>query len=147
MDLNVRNIVPQINGVVPSWANLLVTIGGQPVTGVTSIDYNDTQEVTDIKGLGNVTQGRGYGPIEYSGSITLLRDDIETIRENSETGRLQDLPPFDIIIQFIRPGDVKIITHKLIDCQFKGDGMTIKQGDTKNEQSIDLIIGKIDRKY
>ncbi|MGI6292227.1 MAG: hypothetical protein ACOXZH_07385 [Bacteroidales bacterium] len=65
------------------------------------------------------------------------------MRSGSPTGRLQDIPPFDIILQFIRVGQTRIIEHKLLDVQYKSDGMEIAAGDTKKRKQLDLQIGEI----
>ena len=90
--------------------------------------------------------GRGYGKIEYSGSIGLLRDEVEALRASSDTGRLQDIAPFDIIVQFIPVNGQKIVTHRLRNVQFKNDGIDMSEGDTSNYTDMELIIGDIERK-
>ncbi len=80
-----------INGVVHSWSNLVVNVAGMVVTGITVLNYNDEQQIDDIYGAGQKPIGRGYGRITSSGSITLLREEIESLRAASSTGRLQDI--------------------------------------------------------
>lgn len=137
---------PVINGIEPSWANLTVTIAGMPVTGITKIDYTDKQEVANIYGWGQSPIGRGYGNITPSCSITLLRSEIEAIRTSSKTGRLQDIAPFDIIVTFIPTGGTKVTTHKIRNCQFTSDSLSMGQGDTKNETTFELLPSSIEWK-
>ena len=132
----IRNIIPRINGEIPAWCNLMVSIDCIPTTGITAIDYKSEVEMEDVRGLGGQKQGRGYGHPEDTGSITLLREEIEAMRSGSPTGRLQDIPPFDIILQFIRVGQTRIIEHKLLDVQYKSDGMEIAAGDKTKNNSI-----------
>jgi len=130
---------PLINGVEPSWANLVVNIDGVPVMGITGIDYDDAQVIDGIKGAGQVDIARGYGNIDTKASITLLRSEVEAIRAASTTGRLQDIAPFEIMVCFVPMNGTTLITHKLRSCQFKNDAMSIKQGDTKNELTLEMI--------
>ncbi len=135
-----------INGVVHSWANLAVSITGVPVTGINKISYKDSQVIDNIYGAGQKPIGRGYGRVENSGSITLLRGEVEALRAASATGRLQDIAPFTITVQFLPINGQKIVTHTLVDVQFKDDGMEISEGDTSNYTDFELVIGNIIRK-
>jgi hypothetical protein len=38
----------------------------------------------------------------------------------------------------------QLITHKIRNCQFTKDALDIKQGDTKNETTFDLVISHIE---
>ncbi len=136
--------VPEINGVQHSWANLQVVIAGRTVTGITKISYKDSQTMENIYGAGVRPVGRGYGRIECEGAITLHRDEVEAIRNSSDTGRVQDIAPFDIIVQFLPQGGKTIITHKLRGVQFKEDGVEVSEGDTSNSFDFPLIMSKID---
>lgn len=144
--MNGIRYTPLINGVVHSWSNLVVAITGVQVTGINKISYKDEQTMENIYGAGQKPVGRGYGKIEYSGSIGLLRGEVEAIRASSNTGRLQDIAPFDIIIQFIPVNGQKMVTHRLRNVQFKGDAVELSEGDVSNYTDLDLIIGDIEKK-
>jgi hypothetical protein len=138
--------LPLINGVEPSWANLVVTIAGVPEIGITKIEYSDKQTIDNIYGAGQLPVSRGYGNIESSCSITLLRSSVEALRAASLTGRLQDIASFDIIICFIVANTTLITQHVVRNCQFKDDSLALAQGETKNETTFELICSHIDRK-
>jgi len=135
-----------INGVQHSWATMKVLIEGVPVTGIVAVDYDDKQEIENIHGAGQYPVGRGYGRITPTASITLLRDEIESIRKSSPTGRLQDIAPFDVVVAFIPVGGAKMANHVIKDCQFTDDGVEAKEGDTKNEKQLNLLPSHIIRK-
>jgi len=82
--------------------------------------------------------------INSKGSITLLRDEIEALRAASPTGRLQDLAPFNIMVSFIPVGGSLMANHNIKGCQFLNDGVEAKEGDTKMEKVLDLVVGSID---
>lgn len=137
---------PMINGVVHSWANLDVRIGGVPVTGITKISYNEEQAIENIYGVGQYPVGRGYGRITPSASITLLREEIEAIRSASPTGRLQDIDPFFIVVSFIPSGGQRIKVDVLHDVQFTDDGLEASEGDTSNSKELTLVLSHIEHK-
>jgi hypothetical protein len=137
--------LPLINGTEPSWANLVVTIAGVPEIGITKIEYADKQTIDNIYGAGQLPVSRGYGNIEPTCSVTLLRSSVEAIRAASPTGRLQDIANFDIVVCFIPVGSTLIVRHTVRNCQFKDDALAIAQGETKNETTFELIGSHIDR--
>lgn len=135
---------PLINGVEPSWSNLTVNIAGLPETAIKKIDYSDDQTIDNIYGAGQRPVARGYGKIEATASVTLLRSAIENIREASDTGRLQDIAPFDIIVSFVPPQGGKVITHRIRNCQFKTDGLSVGEDDTSIETDMELVVSHIE---
>lgn len=137
--------IPRINGVVPSWATMQVLIEGVIVTGVIAVNYDDKQEIDNIYGAGQQPVGIGYGRITPTADITLLRDEIESIRKSSPTGRLQDIAPFDIVIAFLPIGGATIANHIIKDCHFIDDGVEAKEGDTSNSKQLNLLPAQIIR--
>lgn len=141
--MNGIRVLPQINGVVPGWASLRIVVAGVPVNGIKSIDYKDEQDVDAIYGIGQKSIGRGYGQIKHTGKIELERSEVEALRQASDTGRLQDLAPFDIIVQFVPVGSTVIATHKLLGCVFKNDEVSYTNEDTSNFTNFDLFVSDI----
>lgn len=135
-----------VNGVEHSWASISTLINGKPVVGITGINYGDEQEMEDIYGVGCQPVARGYGNIKADGDITLLRSEIEAIRAGSPTGRLMDIAPFPITVSYLPVNGQVVKNDTLMNCQFLEDRTGLKQGDTKNEQTLKLIISHIIRK-
>jgi hypothetical protein len=137
--------IPEVNGVAYSWVQIQTMIAGVPVTGITAINYKDSQEMDEIYGAGRMPVARGYGRIKAEGSITLLQDEIMAIRAASAapSHRLQDIAPFTINVSYIKEGS-NIITDTLHNCQFKTNGVDTKEGDTSIPQQLDLQISHID---
>ena len=144
--MNGQRHIPQINGVLHSWSNLSVNINNVEITGINKISYKDSQTIENIYGAGQAPIGRGYGKIECSATIGLERGEVEAIRASSPTGRLQDIAPFDIIVQFLPVNGQKIVTHIIRDAQFKDDGVELSEGDTSNYTDFDMVVGSIERK-
>lgn len=142
--MNGLRAVPLINGVEPAWGNLTVNIAGFPEVGIRAIEYKDEQEMENIYGAGQRPVGRGYGRITATASVTLLRTAVEAIREGSVTGRLQDLAPFNIVVQFVPINGGKMITHRLRNCQFKSDDLSLSEGDMSNETQFELLLSHIE---
>ncbi|MCL2133029.1 MAG: hypothetical protein FWH39_01635 [Bacteroidales bacterium] len=137
-----RNM-PMINGAEYGWSSVTTNIAGLAETGITAIEYADKQKVENIYGAGQSPIGRGYGRIEASAKITLLLSAVESLREVSATGRLQDLPAFDIIVCYVVPGNDKIVKHVIKNCQFSENAMSAKEGDTKLEVTLPLVPSHI----
>lgn len=141
--MNGIRYTPLINGVEYGWSQLTVNIAGNPVIGITKIDYGEDQTKENIYGAGQRPVARGYGNIEANASITLLRSEIEAIRA-ANGGSLNDIAPFTIIVAFVPLNGGAVVVHKLKNAEFTKDANSIAQGDTKNEVELPLIISDID---
>jgi len=133
---------PLINGVAYSWADINAFLLGRTVLGITAISYEDEQEITDNYGAGMYATSRGYGQAKYKGSLTLEMKESERLVEAVPSGRLQDIPPFPITVSYENTAN-KIVTHKLLMCQFKNNKRSVKSGDTNVEVEHELVIAQI----
>jgi len=141
--MNGLRYVPEINGVEYGWANVAAMIGTSPITGIKKISYKDEQEMENIYGAGLQPVARGYGKIKSSASITLLRSDVESIRRSSPTGRLQDIAPFDIVVQYVPVQGQLPVRHTVKNAQFKNDSVEMGEGETSNQTTFELIVSHI----
>ena len=133
---------PIINGVMYSWANVKVILFGVPVIGVTKITYKKKAKKENLYGQGSEPIGRSYGNNEYEASITLYRDEWNSI--------IKSAPNFDPLsspfseIQVVFGGSaVTACTDRLLAAEFLDDPFSVGQGDTKILVDIPLIIGGI----
>ena len=139
----INNGIPLVNGKLYDWADIVVTIAGVPVTGVTGIEYKDQQEVEMKYGAGRYPVGFGKGRISCEGKITLYQEEVEAIQRQSPTGRLQDIAPFNIIVSYL-PDTGIVSTDKLRNVVFKNNGRTWGEGDTGKTVEIDLAMSHIE---
>ncbi len=145
----------EINGVQYEWADLRINILGETITGVTGITYAEDQTIENVYGIGPLPVGRGYGKITPSASITLHLSTVEAMRKFSPTGRLQDIKPFDIIVNYLDADTTKIVKHTIRNAQFKTSKIIMKDvkqtsGAGKeidgSPQAFELIISHIEWK-
>ncbi|AHJ98932.1 hypothetical protein [Hymenobacter swuensis] len=137
-----NDIQPLINGVSYSWADIQAQILGKTIYGISAISYEDTQNMEDNYGAGMMPTSRGYGKYEAKASITIEAKESERLVEAVPSGRLQDIPPFPITVAYVNPAN-RTVSHKLMNCQFKGNKRDVKSGDTKIEVEHELIISHI----
>jgi hypothetical protein len=133
---------PLVNGRSYGWADITTSPAGIPLFGIRSIEYTESQDMENIYGAGNRPVSRGYGRITYTGSITLLMEDLEKLQAASPGGRIQDILEFPIVVSYA-PETGIIVVHKLQYCRFKNNGRVINEGDMSIETKIELIIGNI----
>lgn len=134
--------VPVVNGITPSWGNITINVLGTTIKDVTSINYDEEQEVELQYGAGNQPVGYAKGNITYSGNITLKVDVLENLAAIAPNRRIQDIPLFTIVVKYQAGG--KLYLHKLKACQFKNNGREASQNDKGLQKQIDLLIGKIE---
>lgn len=133
--------IPLINGRAYDFAQIVTTILGVPVAGISAVTYTEEQEKVNNYGAGNRPVSRGHGPITASGSVTLQMNDVEAIRDAAPDGSLLKIPSFDITVTYLN--SQKPVTHVLKNCEFLSDGVEATQGDSNIERSFDLVISNI----
>ena len=139
----VMNGMPMVNGTLYSWADIVATIAGVPVTGITAIEYGDEQEVVNKYGAGRHPVGRAKGRITPTAKITLYQEEVEAIQAQAPNGRIQDIAPFDIIVTYI-PESGLVHTDKIRNVQFTKNTRAWKEGDTGQEVELDLLPSHIE---
>jgi hypothetical protein len=133
---------PLINGKAHEYADITCNILGLPATTMRAIKYSSKQNMQNIYGPGTGVTGRVFGTIEHTASVTLLAQEIEGFQTVSATGRIQDIPEFDITVFYLDASYVPV-THILKGCRFTSNGREAASGDGAIEFEIELIIADI----
>lgn len=143
MASTINNGIPLVNGMLYSWADIVTSISGVPVTGIVGVEYGDDQEVVNKYGAGRHPVGRAKGRITPSAKIILYQEEVEAIQRQAPNGRIQDIAPFDITVTYL-PDSGIVTTDKIRNCQFKGNSRKWKEGDTGQEVELELIPSHIE---
>ena len=139
----INNGMPLVNGMLCAWADIVVLIGGVPVTGVLGVEYDDQQEIVNKYGAGRYPVGRAKGRIASTGKLILYQEEVQALSAQSATGRLQDLPPFDVIVQYM-PDSGMLVTDKIRNCHISGNARKWKEGDTEQQVELTLVPSHIE---
>lgn len=137
---------PMINGQGYSWSSIRLNLFGRTITGFTAIEYDDPETKENVWGAGKHPVERGGGNVEPACSITLLKKEVVAIEAAAKAAgilRIQDIPPFDIVVSFTVGTTIK--TDTISYCEFTNNPLSSKQGDTKIEVKCDLVVGEIVR--
>lgn len=140
--MSIKNGIPLVNGVLYSWADVVVSIGGVPITGITAIDYGDKQDVENKYGAGRYPVGRAKGRIVCSGKIKLYQEEVQAIQSQAPDGRLQDVAPFDIVVSYIPESGI-VTTDTIRNCSFTENKRAWKEGDMGQEVELELVPSHI----
>lgn len=143
MASTINNGIPLVNGMLYSWADIVTSISGVPVTGIVGVEYGDDQEVVNKYGAGRHPVGRAKGRITPSAKIILYQEEVEAIQRQAPNGRIQDIAPFDITVTYL-PDSGIVTTDKIRNCQFKGNSRKWKEGDTGQEVELELVPSHIE---
>jgi len=135
--------IPLINGEAYDWASIQVNILGNLVSGITSVNYEEKQEKVNNYGSGVEPVSRGRGKVEYTGKITLEEKEVRRILAALPAGKqLRHVPPFTITVSYLVGG--KVVTDKVKNCEFTGQKIDAKSGDTTVEQELELVVAGIE---
>lgn len=125
------------------WNNVTVNLLGRDLEGITELSYSDETEKENAYGAGNMPIGRGVGNYSAKTSITLFKEEITALQLSLGPGkRLQDIAPFDIIVQYEYNGFMCI--DRIRNCEFQGAGIEVKQNDKIIANKFELIVSHIE---
>lgn len=133
---------PLINGTAYSWSQIILTLFGQAVAGVTQINYSDVEEMEDNKGAGKYPVSRSYGGYSATAQITLEMAEVEALQAAVPDGRLQSIPEFDIIVSYLPEGGV-IANHTIKNCRFKNNGRETSTDNMRVVVQLDIQTSHI----
>lgn len=134
------------NKIEAGFAQMVATIGGTIITGISAIEYSDSVEKTNNYGAGSKPVSRSYGKYEAKGKVTLHMSEVEALQVVAPSGDIKNFAPFDITVTFEPLAGGNYVVHKLRGCEFMGNMRTMKTGDMVFEVELELIIDTIDWK-
>ena len=134
---------PLINGQAYSYADIIVTILGVPVAGITAVEYSQNQEVTENYGAGRFVVSRGKGKIEAEGKITLDKAEFAAIIDAAPGKSVFNIPEFDIEVNYVPEGSTPR-TDVLRNCVFKNAMGGASEGDSNVLAELELAVSHID---
>jgi hypothetical protein len=137
--------VPLINGREYGWGDIIINLGGTPVTGIRGITYTEAQEKENVYGAGRNAVSRGYGRISYTANITLLVGTVFALQQSAPKGQLHRIRPFPITVVY-QPEAGPMVTHILKNAEFIQTEIAWAEGDMSKEVQLELIISEIVRK-
>ncbi len=139
----ITDLVPVINGVSYTHADVVVNFGAVPIIGVISIDYSDSQEVNGNFSTGHEATSVGFGQVTNSCTLTISKEAMEILQLVAPNGKIQNYPFFDLGINYLPENQVPT-RDVLRKCRFKGRQQSSSTGDSEIPVTLELFIGKIE---
>jgi hypothetical protein len=137
------DLTPLINGQAYAYADIIVTILGSPLAGITAIEYSDSQEVTENFGAGRWPVSRGLGKIESEAKITIDRAELNALIKAAPNKRLQNIGEFDVVVSYVPEGSAPV-TDIIKNCRFKNTVGGASEGDSNVVAELELAVSHID---
>ena len=131
----------RINGNMYSWADVVITFAGVPLSTVTSLSYSENPNKENVYGSGGQPIGKGRGNTEYEASITIAMDELRDLAKSPPTGSLSDVPDGTLTVTVL---GIQPFSNALLGCSFNQVSVGASQGDTSIGVDVDLLIGGID---
>jgi len=136
------DFTPLVNGQAYAYADIIVTIAGSPLAGITAVSYSDSQEVTENFGAGRFPVSRGLGKIESEATITIDRAELNALIGAAAGNRLQNIGEFDITVSYV-PEASAPKTDILKNCRFKNTVGGATEGDSNVVAELELAVSHI----
>lgn len=131
----------RVNGNLMSWGSIAFKVQGDRFHGFTSITYADKRERTLAHGMGRHQAPRGMSRGKYAPEPSTckgFKSSVQALREKlaagSSSGRAYGDTVFDVLIQYIEPGETPI-TVELERCRWTGNSSSEEEsGDALTEE-------------
>jgi hypothetical protein len=137
---------PLINGKAEEHADIQVVIMGQLMTGFTSIEYTDDQDIQNVHAAGSAVNARVHGKQNPTAKISFLASTLSAFQNLvPTTRRIQEIPEFDVIVTYVDSAYVTKV-HVLKNARFKNNGRKAATGDGAIIVDVDLVISNIEYK-
>lgn len=137
------DLTPLVNGQAYAYADIIVSVLGSPLAGITAINYSDAQEVTENFGAGRFPVSRGLGKIESECSMTIERAELNALVSAAPGNRLQNIGEFDITVSYVPAGSPPV-TDIIKNCRFKNTVSGGAEGDSSSMSELELVTSHID---
>jgi hypothetical protein len=142
-----------INGKIHDWEDMHFYLDGILITGITDINYKDSQKKEHVYAAGSKPIGRGRGNLEGSGDITLTRNEYDRVNNIAKAAgkSVYDFKPFVIVVvygaktiteesPFPQVEDSILHTDTLQNAEFTDRDFAAKQDDVNNTVKLGLIF-------
>ena len=122
------------------YADITLVLGGKDITGIRGLAYSAEQAKEAIYGKGSEPVSIQKGNRSYSGTLTLLQSELETLILNSKDASILSLQ-LDAVVCYGNPGNGDVmITDVLQGVQFTKEPKGLKQGDKFMEIALPFIF-------
>lgn len=142
---------PSLNGIVPSWADIKITLpiyDGQSVeeTDIAAIKWSDKVDKGVMRGTsGGRKKARTTGQYDADASITFYRSGWRRFRSGLVAiNQKISLVGFDVLIQHTPPGESNIYNVKISGCCVIGRSHDMSEGTDPEKVEIPLSVMVID---
>jgi len=137
--------IPLINGVEYSHADITFEVLGFPIIGVTSIEYSQVQTIEGNYSTGHFPTSVGFGNVEPNASVTVTSKEYRRMLglPGVTEGMIQNIPLFDVGVNYIPKESGILVRDRLIRCKFKGPRMSSENNNTQIEVVLDMFVAKI----
>lgn len=138
--MNIINYLGKLTG----WNQSTVNILGRDVVGIDEFEYDDSTKKENAYGAGGMPVGWVEGNYEAKFSMSLYNEETQGIQRALPAGkRLQDIAPFDAIVQYAHPETGVIVTDIIHNCQFTGRSKKGKNGEGKMVDKYEMLCSHI----
>lgn len=129
-----------------AWGDINILLFGQPVFGARGIEYTPAQEKEALTAQGYNPHGIQRGQRSYSGTLTILRSELEALNRSAKAKGYKDLldVDFDIIVSYSTDG-LAVSIDRIRFASITEIPQTFSQGDKFQEVALKFIALDIEQ--
>lgn len=121
-----------------SWAESEVLLNGLFLIGVVAVCWDEQQEKEFVYGKGNKPLAIKAGNERIEGSITLLQNDLERLRDAAPLGKINALLGVSLQVAFANASG-QVVRYSLVGLEFTAAPMALNQNDKMMQIELPFI--------
>lgn len=130
-----------------AWEDLSVRVAGVELKSCTELKYTTEKEWVHVYGKGSAPQANQPGNESLSGTLGILRSDLEVLRQLSPGGNITLLRGVIITAKYENAdaGRISLVLDTLSGVNFTSNEIGLAQGDTHENLSIPFTFLRLTR--
>lgn len=130
----------RINKKEYAWGDIIISLMGRPIAGVTGIDYKTKKAKEARFGAGRNAKSIQHGKREIEGTLTLMQSEIIALNRAAKDAGFKDLLDIEPNITVTYLSEAGVITNDQIVCaSFSEIPSGMKEGDLQSEHALPFI--------
>lgn len=130
----------RINQKEYGWGDIVISIMGRPIIGVTGIEFKTGKTKERRYGAGRHAKSIQHGRREVDGTLTLMQSEVIALNRAAKAAGHKDLLDLEVNIIITYASDAGVVTNDRIICaSFSEIPSGSKEGDLQAECALPFI--------
>lgn len=130
----------RINQKEYGWGDIIISVMGRPIAGVTGIEYKTKKAKEARFGAGRHAKSIQHGKREVEGTLTIMQSEVIAMNNAAKLNGYKDLLDLEVNIAITYLSESGIVANDRVVCaSFSEIPAGMKEGDLQSEHALPFI--------